>query len=108
MKVPEGSEVVYEWVSRTLEVMAFRDGGKVVTCSAICPHMGARLEVKRAWRGTTVRCPWHDLSFSLPEGRSDHPRYQRLRMIASSVEGDRIVLRDRVEASDAHAQDDHS
>jgi hypothetical protein len=54
MKVPEGSEVVYEWVSRTLEVMAFRDGGKVVTCSAICPHMGARLEVKRAWRGTTV------------------------------------------------------
>ena len=115
MKAPKGSEVIYEWVSRTQEVMAFRDQGRVVTCSAICPHMGARLVVERSRRGTRVTCPWHGLAFSMPDGRCDHPRYRRLRMIASDVDGDRIAFRERAEGAapgpdlqdqDAHDQDD--
>jgi nitrite reductase/ring-hydroxylating ferredoxin subunit len=75
---PVGDEVVYAWVSRTHEVMAFRIGGRLVACSAICPHMGARLTLDRP--GGAIVCPWHGLRFSLPEGESEHHRYRRLRL----------------------------
>lgn len=79
---PAGDDVAYAWISRTQEVMAFRLGGRLVVCSAICPHMGARLTLDRA-RGTIV-CPWHGLRFSVPDGESDHPRYRRLRLFRAT------------------------
>ena len=76
VRTPVGDEVVYQWISRTQEVMVFRFEGTLRACSAICPHMGARLTVDRQ-QGRIV-CPWHDLAFALPECRGEHARYRRL------------------------------
>lgn len=67
-------EVSYAWESPTREVMRFRHRGRALACSAICPHMGARL----ALEGDGITCPWHGLTFRLPDGASGHPRYPRL------------------------------
>jgi nitrite reductase/ring-hydroxylating ferredoxin subunit len=76
VRAPVGDEVVYQWISRTQEVMVFRFEGTLRACSAICPHMGARLTVDR--QRQRIVCPWHDLAFALPECRSEHERYRRL------------------------------
>jgi nitrite reductase/ring-hydroxylating ferredoxin subunit len=55
--------------------MLFWMDGQVRACSAICPHMGARLEVDP--RRGVITCPWHGLtakSFSCA-----HPRYRRIK-----------------------------
>ena len=76
VRTPVGDEIVYQWISRSQEVMVFRFEGTLRACSAICPHMGARLTVDR--RGGRIVCPWHDLAFALPECRGEHERYRRL------------------------------
>ena len=76
LAAPKPGEVTYCWTSGSTEVMAFRHGGKLLTCNAICPHMGARLDVD--FRHGKVACPWHGLSFNIPGFQSDHPRYRRL------------------------------
>jgi nitrite reductase/ring-hydroxylating ferredoxin subunit len=62
--------------------MLFWMDGQVRACSAICPHMGARLDVDT--RRGIVTCPWHGLTARI--GSSDvegfscaHPRYRRIR-----------------------------
>ena len=90
LKVPEEAEVVHGWLSRTREVMVFRRRGEILACSAICPHMGARLEGDR--RRDAVVCPWHGLAFTLPEGRSGHPRYARLKTYAPTLSGGLVLV----------------
>jgi nitrite reductase/ring-hydroxylating ferredoxin subunit len=87
LRAPAGDEVVYAWISRTQEVMAFRVGDRLVVCSAICPHMGAQLTLDR--RRRAVVCPWHGLAFALPDGACEHHRYRRLRLFpATERDGD--------------------
>jgi len=74
---PKGREVAYAWVGRTEEVIVFRLDGRLLACSAICPHMGGRLTIDR--RAGKVVCPWHGLTFTLPDCHSTHPRYRHLR-----------------------------
>jgi nitrite reductase/ring-hydroxylating ferredoxin subunit len=76
VRTPAGGEVVYQWISRTQEIMVFRFDGELFACSAICPHMGARLTLDRERR--RIVCPWHDLAFALPDCRGEHHRYRRL------------------------------
>ncbi len=66
----------YAWITPTREVMTLTWRGRVLTCSAICPHMGARL-VPDMRKGVVV-CPWHGLIFRLPGGEGVHPRYDTL------------------------------
>ena len=87
---PPGDDVSYAWVSRTQEVMVFRDEGRVMACSAICPHMGGRLQLDR--RRRQVACPWHGLTFALPSCQSDHERYRRLRTYQVTEVGDHVQL----------------
>ena len=79
---PRRGTVTYHWVSRTQQIMLFWMGAQVRACSAICPHMGARLEVDM--RRGVVTCPWHGLTAKI--GASDaegfpcaHPRYRRIK-----------------------------
>ena len=90
VRPPAGRDVVYAWLSRTQEVMVFRFRGKLMACSAICPHMGARMTVDH--RMGAVVCPWHGLAFELPARRSDHPRYRRLKVHAVAENDGRVEL----------------
>lgn len=88
--MPKGESVSYAWVSRTQEVMVFRFRGQLTACSAICPHMGARLELDH--RREAVVCPWHGLSFALPGCQSEHERYRKLHLYRVTEAGDHVQL----------------
>ena len=90
VRPPAGRGVVYGWLFRTQEVMVFRFRGKLVACSAICPHMGARMTVDH--RTGAVVCPWHGLAFELPACRSDHPRYRRLKVYTATENDGHVEL----------------
>jgi cytochrome b6-f complex iron-sulfur subunit len=90
VKGPARDEVTYAWVSRTREVMVFRHEGKLRACSAICPHMGARLELDHG-QGIIV-CPWHGLSFALDGLCSNHHRYAQLKGYEVREEGGEVRL----------------
>lgn len=90
LRAPRGDEAVYAWVSRTQEVIAFRLDGELLACSAICPHMGARLTLDRSRRALV--CPWHGLVFALPGGESDHPRYRRVRCFRATERDGHVEL----------------
>ena len=90
VSTPPGDGVSFAWVSRTQEVMVFRHEGRVMACSAICPHMGAQLQLDRR-RGQVI-CPWHGLTFALPDCQSEHERYRRLRTYQVTEAGDHVQL----------------
>jgi nitrite reductase/ring-hydroxylating ferredoxin subunit len=89
-RLPARRDVVYAWLSRTQEVVVFRFRGELVACSAICPHMGARMTVDH--RTGALVCPWHGLTFELPACRSDHPRYRRLKVYTVTEDDGHVRL----------------
>ncbi len=87
---PPAGGVAYAWISRMRQIMAFRHGGTLRVCSAICPHMGAQLQID--FRHEVVTCPWHGLTFRLPDLASDHPRFRKLKQYPATVRDGTFVL----------------
>lgn len=85
MESPRPGEAAYAWIGERTEAVCFRWRGALMAASSICPHMGARLAVDLV-RGR-IACPWHGLSFSLPDLASDHPRYRTLKALPCREEG---------------------
>ena len=42
--------------------------------------------------GTTIRCPWHNWTFSLDTGRNVIDPEEQLRMFPVRVEGENLIL----------------
>jgi nitrite reductase/ring-hydroxylating ferredoxin subunit len=79
---PPRDTVAYHWVSRTQEIVLFWIDGEVRACSAVCPHMGARLEIDT--RRRVITCPWHGLTARIgpPDVEGfpcSHARYRRIK-----------------------------
>lgn len=78
-------------------VLLVRLGDEVVAVGARCTHYSGPLE-KGLIEGETVRCPWHHACFSLRTGEAlGAPAFDPLPCWKVEREGERIVVRDRVE-----------
>ena len=95
---PPRGAVTYHWVTRTQQIMLFWVGGQVRACSAICPHMGARLQFDT--RRQCITCPWHGLTAKVGSSRGEsfscaHPRYRRIKQyrVTQDDRGDIILER---------------
>ena len=90
VKCPGEREVRYAWVDATHEVMVFRARGEIYACNAICPHMGARLQVD--FGSGVLRCPWHGLTASIPGFSTGHHRFRQIRQYPVALRGDEVEI----------------
>lgn len=74
------SGAMHVWIAEKLEVIVFRNAGRIRIFSSICPHMGAQLQCHR---NNSIACPWHGLCFKLGQAKgeveSNHRKYRRIR-----------------------------
>lgn len=80
----------YFWLTEKIEIVAFLHEGMPRVFHSICPHMGARLDVKDG--GKTLACPWHGLSFDLQSQKSAHHRYKKICQLTAQIDGDTLVI----------------
>jgi nitrite reductase/ring-hydroxylating ferredoxin subunit len=92
---PPRGAVTYHWISRTQQIMLFWLHGRLRACSAVCPHMGARLAVDT--RRAVITCPWHGLTADIGPVDAEnfscsHARYRRIRQYRVDPRGDRTAV----------------
>lgn len=95
---PPRGTVAYHWIGRTQEIMLFWIGDDLRACSAVCPHMGARLELDA--RRVVVTCPWHGLTAVIGPADAEslpcsHARYRRIRQYRIRRGDDGTVVLER-------------
>ena len=85
------------------EVVLARSGNELFAIRAHCSHYRGPL-VKGLIVGDTVRCPWHHACFSLRTGEALRaPALDPIPCWRVEQEGDRIVVREKLQASPAPA-----
>jgi len=65
--------------------------GNFYAVNAVCPHMGGPLANGRL-AGYVIACPWHDWTFDVRTGLSDHPGGHSVSAYEVRVEGNDILV----------------
>lgn len=69
----------YHWISQKQEIIVIHEDGEFKAYSAICPHMGARLQYDS--KNKIIFCPWHGLETNYKLNQCNHHRYKKFREI---------------------------
>jgi nitrite reductase/ring-hydroxylating ferredoxin subunit len=89
---PNSKEVFYYWTSDKIQIMVYWFKGSLKVHSAICPHMGADLQLERG----LIKCPWHALCASPDDLKFNHQRYRSVRNYSYKMKGDKIYINEQL------------
>jgi len=84
--IPAKNDVDYHWIEG-MQVMIYWYNNRLFANSAICPHMGAELELHDG----CVRCPWHGI-FADPENLKIHGGGGILKLKVTNIIGFRLEV----------------
>ena len=82
-----GREPEYIWLTDKVEILVWQ-GDKLHVVASICPHMGGQLRLRKSTMD--YHCPWHGLTFSHEDFRSQHHKFKRIRAYEAEVVGDEL------------------
>ena len=83
IELPQNNSHSYHWISQKQEILIIHENGEIKAFSAICPHMGARLQYDS--KKKVIYCPWHGLKTHLQLNQCNHHRYKKFREIPINV-----------------------